>query len=187
MHETDEQLYRRFLKERNEDDLRVLLERHRESLMFFLYGYVHDMEDAEELMMDSFAVAASGKSGFAGKSSFKTWLFSIGHNLARMHVRKRRITSVPIEDGMDVRDAEAADPEASVLNDERSRQLYSAMGMMNAKNREILYLLYFEDMGYDEIAQVIRKSRRQTYRVAERCRMQLKNLLEKQGFDYSQL
>ena len=50
MIESDELIYRRYLAERNEEDFRILLERHKESLMLFLCSFVHNMEDAEELM-----------------------------------------------------------------------------------------------------------------------------------------
>ena len=50
MIETDEVLYSRFLKQRNEDAFRILLERHKESMILFLNGYVHNLEDTEELM-----------------------------------------------------------------------------------------------------------------------------------------
>ena len=50
MNETDELVYSRFLTEGNEQDLKILLLRHRESLTLFLNGYVHNMNDAEELM-----------------------------------------------------------------------------------------------------------------------------------------
>ena len=72
--EKDELIYRRFLTSGKENDLRILLERHREGLVLFLMGYVGNEEDAEELMMDAFAVVASRTSTFSGKSSFKTWL-----------------------------------------------------------------------------------------------------------------
>lgn len=41
------------------------------------------MEDAEDIMLYAFAEAASGTAVFSGRSSFKTWLFSIGRNQAR--------------------------------------------------------------------------------------------------------
>ena len=59
--DNDEVIYSRFLKERNEEDLRILLIRHKDPLLFFLYGYVHNMKDAEELMIDSFAEVAAGR------------------------------------------------------------------------------------------------------------------------------
>ena len=81
MFETDEVIYSRYLAEHDEKDFRILLERYREGLTLFLMGYVHNMEDAEELMLDTYAEVAAG-AHFSGKSSFKTWLFSIGKNLA---------------------------------------------------------------------------------------------------------
>ena len=51
--ETDERVYQRWL-DGDEDALRILLERFRESLTCFIMGYVHSMDDAEELMLDTF-------------------------------------------------------------------------------------------------------------------------------------
>ena len=42
------------------DALGILFEKHKDGLILFLYGIVGDSEDAEELMMDTFAVLASG-------------------------------------------------------------------------------------------------------------------------------
>ena len=85
MIETDEVLYSRFLTERNEDAFRILLDRHRESLILFLNGYVHHLEDAEDLMLDAYARAAAGTTAFlAGvpsrhgfSLSGKRWLWRI--------------------------------------------------------------------------------------------------------------
>ena len=57
MHRSDEELYRVYLAEGSEDALRELLVRYRESLTLFIYGYVRNMDDAEELMLDAFAAA----------------------------------------------------------------------------------------------------------------------------------
>lgn len=77
MQETDEMLYRRFL-DGDKDALDELLERYAGGLMLFLRGYVDCMEDAEDLMMDSFVAIATKKSWNLKGSSFKTWLFAIG-------------------------------------------------------------------------------------------------------------
>ena len=60
MMESDEQIYSRYLAHRSEGDFRILLERHRESLMLFLYSFVRNMEDAEELTIAAYAEAAAG-------------------------------------------------------------------------------------------------------------------------------
>ena len=182
MHETDEQIYSRFLAEGCEDDLRILLERHRDGLMLFLFSCVHNMEDAEELMLDAFAEAAAG-AGFSGRSSFKTWLFSIGKKLAFMRLRKTRFT-YSLEDKM-IREPDCF-PELNILTAERNQQLYQALGQLKEEYRQILILMYFEEMSHEEIGKVMGKTKRQTYHLAERGRAALREKLERMGFDYAQ-
>jgi len=141
MIETDELIYRRFLAEHNEEDFRVLLERHREGLVLFLYGYVHSMEDAEDLMLDAFAEAAAG-AHFSGKSTFRTWLFAIGKKLALRHLRRHRFVS----GYQTLPDETAQQPELDILREERSRQLYQALSRLKEEYRQVLILLYFEEM-----------------------------------------
>ena len=182
MIETDEVIYSRYLAEHNEEDFRILLERHRERLMLFLFSYVHNMEDAEALMLDAFAEAAAG-TDYARKSTFKTWLFSIGKHLALMRLRKR--PHLPVESYEQTGDA-AGPPELGILRQERNRQLYQAFSQLKTEYRQILILLYFEDMSHEEAGRVMGKTKRQTYHLAERARAALREKLERMGFDDAQ-
>lgn len=189
MHEKDELVYRRFLTERSENDLRILLERYRESLILFLLGYVGSEADAEELMMDTFAVIVSGTSAFSGRSSFKTWLFGIARNQARMFLRKKKGLFFSLEDmrkKTQAKDTEANTPELDLLLQEQNRELYLALERLPADYRQTLYLLYFEDMNPDEAAFVMGKTKKQIYNLTERGRKGLKETLERMGFDYAQ-
>jgi RNA polymerase sigma-70 factor (ECF subfamily) len=183
MIETDEVIYSRFLAERDEEDFRVLLERHKDSLILFLNGYVHNLEDAEELMLDAYAQAAAGTSFFSGKSSFKTWLYSIGKRMATTRLRRSRF--FPTEHN-ELADETTAPPELDLLRDERNRELYLALRELNEEYRQILILLYFEQMTHAEAGRVMGKSRKQVYHLAERSRNALKKKLERMGFEYAQ-
>lgn len=182
MPETDEVIYNRYLSEQKEDDIRVLLERHRESLTLFLMSIVNNPEDAEDLMLDAFAEVAAG-GGFHGRSSFKTWLFSIGKNKAYTFLRKRHFLLSPIEEQADI---EAKPPELDILLEERNRSLYEALTRLKEEYRQILILLYFEGMSYEEAGKVMKKSRKQVYNLAERGKKNLKEELERMGFDYAE-
>ncbi|MBR6365297.1 MAG: RNA polymerase sigma factor [Lachnospiraceae bacterium] len=183
--ESDEELYDQFLASRDENIFRVLVERHKTSLLLFLNGFVHNLDDAEELMVDTFAETVAGPTLFSGRSSFKTWLFSIGKHLALMHLRKNKRHSFD-EDAIAEEVADPAQtPELQVLEDEKKRQLYMAMKQLNSDYREILLLLYFEDMSHEEAARVMGKNKRQTYHLAERGRAALKETLERMGFSYA--
>ena len=179
--EQDEVIYARYLSERGEADLRVLLERHRESLTLFLFGFVGNMEDAEDLMMDAFAVVVSGTSRFSGRSSFKTWLFAIGRNLAMKHLRRQRMRPVELDDQAVSR----ISPEVDLLAQERMQKLYQAMAELNPDYRQVLYLLYFEDASMEEAAQIMGKNRKQVYNLASRGRQALKDILIR--LDYADL
>lgn len=181
MIESDETLYSRFLAEQDEDAFRILLERHKESLMLFLYSFVHSMEDAEELMLDAYAEIAAG-ARYSEKSSFKTWLFAIGKNLALMRLRKDRFTLRKRAEQTD----ETAAPELNILKEERNQQIYLALSQLKEEYRQILILLYFEEMSYAEAERVMGKSRKQIYNLAERSKLALKAELERMGFDDAQ-
>ncbi len=57
------------------------------------------------------------------------------------------------------------------------------MRNLNDDYRQILMLLYFEEMSHDEARQVMGKSIRQVYHLADRARAALKKELERMGFD----
>ena len=182
MIESDELIYRRYLAEHNDDDFRVLVERYKESLMLFLFSFVHNMEDAEELMLDAYAEAAAG-AGYSGRSSFKTWLFSIGKKMALMRLRKQRFTA---EKPFEQTDEIAAPPELNILREERNRQLYKALSQLKQEYRQILILLYFEEMSHEEVGRIMGKNRKQIYNLAVRGRAALREQLERMRFDDAQ-
>lgn len=180
MQETDENLYFRYLTNGDSEDLRILLERYSESLTLFINGYVHNMEDAEELMLDAFAIVASGMSRFKGKSSFKTWLFAIGRNLAFKHIKRHRIQIEPLNEET-VQAEEQAEAELKLLKEERNAMFYSALKQLNPDYRQAIYLVYFEDMSIEEAALVMGKGRKQFYNLVSRARASMKRILERMG------
>ena len=185
MPETDEVIYKRFLKERKDDDLRTLMMRHREGLAFFLFGFLHNMDDAEDIMLDTFAVAASGTSRFSGKSSFKTWLFSIGRNRAMKLLRKKKPFMFSVDETGGT-EGTADSPEGGILDGERNRHLYKAMNELKDEYRQTLFLIYFEQMSIEEAAAVLKKTPKQVYNLSYRGKDALKKQLERSGFNYEE-
>ena len=177
----DDELYTRYMKEHDEDALRVLIERYRSDLTLFIYGYIHDMDDAEDLMIDSFAAATAGRNLFQRRSTFKTWLFSIGRNKARMYYRKQSRMGL-LEEDADVAAPDSADPLSKMIEEEKNRKLYDALSGLKPEYREILELKYLDDMSFEEVAKVIGRTRKQTYRMMEHAREALRAILGKDEF-----
>ena len=178
--EKPEEIYLRYITEYNENDLATLLITYREGLYLFLLGYVKSKEDAEELLMDTFAKLAVDKPRFDPKKggSFKSWLYAIARNNALMHLRRRRLSTVPIEDEVITA---ANTPESELLNDERNRKLYLAMSRLRPQYRAALSLLYLEGLTHAEIAQAMGVKIKQVYNLIERGKKALKDELIETG------
>ena len=186
MNRTDGQLYIDYLSGTDTDALGILFEKYKDGLILFLYGIVGNMEDAEELMMDTFAVLVSGTARYTEKkeASFKTWLFAVAKNQARHFLRKKSrypVSDVEIE--RDIKDGDEQ-PESQLIQDESKVELYNALEEINPEYRQVLYLMYFEDLDTSDIAKIMHKAKRQVSDLIFRARKSLKTELERKGFIY---
>ena len=180
--ETDEEIYERYLKSKDEADIKLLLDRYRESLTLFLFGFVSNMEDAEDIMMETFALVALGKTPFLGISSFKTWLFGIARNKAKMFMRKygkEAETAPSRKDDIDVTCLED-----SILSKERNRVIYEALDSLRPEYANVLYLYYMENMKHENIAKILGKTKKQTYDILYEGRSALKKVLEDMDYEF---
>ena len=187
MDQTDGQLYICFLSEGDMDALGTLFEKYKDTLILFIYGIVGNSEDAEELMMDTFAVLASGTARYTEKkeASFKTWLFAVAKNQARHFLRKKsRYPVAEVDVDRDLKDVEEQ-PESLLIEDESKVELYNALEEINPEYRQVLYLMYFEDLKPEQISRVIKKTVKQTYNLAARGKTALRKVLERMGSSWN--
>ncbi|MEF9917094.1 MAG: RNA polymerase sigma factor [Lachnospiraceae bacterium] len=181
---TDETLYCRFLKG-EENALRELIERHGNSLTFYINGYTHDINEAEDLMLEAFARIVAKNPCFEERG-FKAYLYKTGRNLALRYIEKKRgRCSFSFEDlGCEPESAELL--EEILQTKERNRILHLSMQQIKPDYREVLYLLYFEDLSYKEAAAVMHKSEKQIANLVYRGRQALRPILEKEGITDAQ-
>jgi RNA polymerase sigma-70 factor (ECF subfamily) len=80
--------YRRFRDNDDDSGLDEIIMDYSDGLMLYLTSIVGNILTAEELTEDTFVLLGTKKPKFKGKSSFKTWLYTIGRNLALKHLKK---------------------------------------------------------------------------------------------------
>lgn len=186
MDRTDEDLYARFISSEDEEAMRLLFDRHCEQLTYFLAGIVHNFDDAQEIMMDCFAVVIATTSRYTGRggSSFKTWLYAIATKRAFMFLRKNHQRS-DMHPGEDAVADESALPENSLVRREEYRRLYDAMSTLPTDQRTVIYLRFFEDMKPEEISRIMKKSVKKIYKLTDRAKAKLREMLgdDKDGKD----
>ena len=151
-----------------------------DGLAAYINGIVGDYGLAEELADDALLKLALKRPDFNKKSSFKTWLYAVGRNVALDSLRKKTPVHVSLDDADGVTDG----PEQTYIKDERNRQLYRALDKLKPEYREVLYLSFFEDMSADDIAVLLRKSKGSVYTLMNRAKGSLKEILQTEGFEY---
>ena len=142
------------------------------------------IQTAEELTEDTFVLLGTKKPKFREKSSFKTWLYAIGRNIAIDHLRRTAgKTCVSIEEMPEMTDDETAVEEAYIKK-EQQITIHKAMRKLHPKYQQVLWLIYFEGFSNKEAARIMKKSLRSLESVLYRARKSLRSQLETEGFDY---
>ena len=178
--------YRRFL-EGDDDGIVQIIKDHKDGLMLYLNSFVLNIHLAEDLTEDTFVKLIARRPRFSGKSTFKTWLYSVGRNVALDHLRKNaKLPTVSAEEAMALI-ADEADVTRQYLRSERKLQVHNALKQLNKDYRQVLYLVYFEDFQNAQVASILGKSRKQIENLVYRAKLSLKSELEKEGFVYEDL
>lgn len=165
--------------------LEEIMESVSDSLLYFVLRLVKNIWCAEDIVADTFAGLILSKKKFRGDSSFKTYLFSAARHRAIDYIRKHA-RDIPSEiDERSLVDCETL--EARLIESERHAHLHSAMNELTEKYRQVLYLVYFEELSAEESAKIMKLSRKQTENLIFRARRALKTILEKDGYDYENL
>ena len=162
----------------DQDCLRPLMERYGDALTLYVNGYVHDIDAAEDIMIEAFSrMLAKRPRLHAG--GFKPYLYKTARNLAFRHVHVRnRFMSL---DDLGAEPADGEHVEVELLRDERTRALYRCLAKIAPDYREALYLVYIEDMSYDEAGAVMRKTRKQVDNLVQRGKRAMRPLLAEEG------
>ena len=178
--------YRRFL-EGDDDGIVQIIKDHKDGLMFYLNSFVQNIHLAEDLTEDTFVKLIARRPRFSGKSTFKTWLYAIGRNVALDFLRKNaKLPTVSAEEAMTLI-ADEADVARQYLCSERKLQVHKALKQLNDEYRQVLVLVYFEDFQNDQVASIMGKSKKQIENLVYRAKLSLKSELEKEGFVYEDL
>lgn len=179
----DETFYRRYLNG-DEKAAAPLVEKYGDALTLYINGYVKDIHESEDLMIEAFSRLFAKARPVEGESSFKAYLYKTARNLALRHKQKHRILFLHLDD-LEFEPQNDALADTELYRDERRRTLTAALDKLKAEYREALYLIYFEEMSYRGAAAVMGKSEQQVTNLVYRGKQSLKTILEKEGFRYA--
>lgn len=137
-----------------EEQLKTL---HAESFSWASTCCAGNTADAEDVLQTVYLHVLQGKAHFGGQAEFKTWLFSVIRNRAAKEMRRqmvRRLFLLRPERAQTFPSSTAA-PDASLLGAEREDAFERAINLLPARQREVLHLVFYEDLTLDAAARVM--------------------------------
>jgi RNA polymerase sigma factor (sigma-70 family) len=147
----------RLMREVRDGDVRKLgelFERHHVALFNFYLRMGEDRAGAEDMVQDVFFRMLRFRHTFKDGTPFATWMYSIARNTRIDHFRKsRRETALGPEENVtaDRRPSAAASLELKQETDLVRRALY----MLPEDKRELLVLARYQELKYEQIAELV--------------------------------
>jgi RNA polymerase sigma-70 factor (ECF subfamily) len=151
-----------------------------------LYGYAmvltRNRTEAEDLVQETYVRALEAVSRLRENSNLKGWLFTILRNLWLNELRKRRSTPHLVDiDGEDGSADELAgntkDSLEIFVGNEDAERVRRAVAQLPIEFKEIILLREFEELSYQEIAEVLNCPVGTVMSRLGRARAKLRNIL----------
>ncbi|MBL52071.1 MAG: RNA polymerase subunit sigma-24 [Candidatus Marinimicrobia bacterium] len=157
---TDEQLISRF-QSGDERAYIELVNRYRDRLINFVYQFLGDFEQSEDVVQDTMLKLYQKKHYYREIAKFSTWIYTIARNLANTELRKRkrRKTTLLSQMTREEKDYElpAIQPETGqeVQNEFAEKRIQKAIQELPKHFRTVIILRDIQELSYDDISSII--------------------------------
>jgi RNA polymerase sigma-70 factor (ECF subfamily) len=163
------------------DKFRLIVEQYNERIFLLVRGYVHQIEDAEDVTQETFLQAFISLGDFKGNSAFSTWLYRIAVNTSYSYLRKKNKRSVfsyyetKISSLAEHLQTNRNDnPQKQLSSKQTEEQIFKEIDKLPTKQRTAFILSRIQDMSQKEIAEVMSLSAHAVESLIQRAKKQLK-------------
>ena len=178
---TDDQLYRDYLDGNSTAGDRLML-RYGDSLTAYLDGFLHDPQDAEDIMLDCFASIFVDRPRI-GEGKFRAYLFRTAwHKACRMRKLRSKRQEFCLDETLIDTVADGDDtPVEAAARAERNAALRRCLNRIAPQYREALWLVYVMEMSYANAASVLDCGVKRVENLLYNGKARLRAELEKEG------
>jgi RNA polymerase sigma factor (sigma-70 family) len=138
-----------------------LLQRYKRPVYHMVLKMVRNVDDAEDLTIESFAKAFKSLHRFKKDFTFSTWLFRIATNNTIDHIRKKKLNTMSIDntftddngDGISIEvEDENLNPQEETIKSQKAELIQVFVDKLPPKYQKLVRLRYFNELSYEEIA-----------------------------------
>ncbi len=155
----DEKLVEEFMSG-NEAAFDVLLKRHQDKLYSYILFIVRNEDMADDLFQETFvkAIITLRQGRYTENGKFYAWLTRIAHNLLIDQFRNER-NDIMVREADTEKSADAMPllfdtfRESELSNEQVLKDIRRLMDHLPEAQREVIYMRYYQDMSFKEIAE----------------------------------
>lgn len=166
------------------DAFERLIERHQALVAGTVGRMLGNNSDVEDVAQQVFIRVWKSASRYVPKAKFTTWLLKITRNLVFNEMRRRKrhalipLQSEPDGEEMQLKDERGQTPDASLLEAELQRAIEFAIRELPETQRMAVVLRRYEELSYEEIADVLEQSIPAVKSLLFRARTELRERLK---------
>jgi RNA polymerase sigma-70 factor (ECF subfamily) len=165
-------------------DLQDELERlHPASFGWALWCCDHRRDEAEEVLQAAYLKVLEGGARYDGRASLRTWFFSVVRRTAWEQRRRRWVRELLLGRWLTQMPTLAPHPapDEALSSSEESRALLRILVKLPVRQREVLHLVFYQDLTIQEAAKVLNISLGTARTHFERGKARLRELLANEG------
>ena len=155
---TDEELAMEYMSG-NDYAFDKLLERYKEKVFKYIFSMTKEKSTAEDIFQDVFVRIIVGlrEGKYTSKGFFSYWVSTITRNILIDHFRKDRILAADLNNNNDITkmylpQLTDVSAETTIVNTQVKDSAVKLMNHLPELQREVVYMKYFEDKAFKEIA-----------------------------------
>lgn len=133
----------------------VFYRRHETRVYRYLMAKLNDSFVAADLLNEVMLEVWRSATRFAGRAKVTTWMLGIANNKVLTHWRKQGAREFTEVDDNLPDDTPAADLEQALAAVQDGDVVRAAMQTLSPPHREVLHLVFFEELDYAEIAGIL--------------------------------
>lgn len=153
---TDEQVIEQVLAG-DREAFGVLVDRYEREMAAYAKYMTGSVDDAADIVQDSFVRAFKSLKRCRDRTRFKGWLFRIVSNQSKTQLKRRRRTEPLSIEALGVAASEG-NPETESEQAELRRKVHEALQALPAVQREALVLKYVHGLGLPEMSELLSAS-----------------------------
>jgi RNA polymerase sigma-70 factor, ECF subfamily len=137
----------------NRDDaIEMLMNDYGEAIKRLVFTYIKDRTQTKDLTQEIFLTVYLKLDSFAGRSSLKTWIYTIAINKCKDYLRSWHFRKISYTNTFLDLVGTSKDPEGDLFEQSNRTEIVDAILKLPVKYREVIILFYYKDFSIHEIS-----------------------------------